>query len=284
GVRLDVTFDRLVSPVLGDTDRLQQVAWNLLSNAVKFTSKGGTVEVRLQQSGDALELRVKDSGIGIPTAFLPFVFDRFRQAEGASTRSHGGLGLGLSIVRHLVELHGGTVHVESEGEGEGATFRVRLPVWSPLSDEMSGEPTEREAGPGLLSDTTLLAGIHVLVVEDEHDTRELITTALESCGAEVTSADSVSAAMAALEASDRRLPDVLVSDIGMPGEDGYSLIRRVRSRQPDQGRELPALVLTAYARAEDRLRALAAGFNTHLPKPLDPGELVQTVAGMVGRG
>ncbi|HEX2223088.1 MAG TPA: response regulator [Thermoanaerobaculia bacterium] len=281
GVRLDVSFDRMMGPVMGDSDRLQQVTWNLLSNAVKFTPKGGAVEVRLERQGDALELRVKDSGIGIPPAFLPYVFDRFRQAEGASTRSHGGLGLGLSIVRHLVELHGGTVHVESEGEGKGAAFRVRLPAWSPLSDGLSGEPTERPAGPGLFDDASLLGGIHVLVVEDEEDTRELITTALESCGAEVTAADSVTTA---LEALDRRVPDVLVSDIGMPGEDGYSLIRRVRSRQADQGSELPAAALTAYARAEDKLRALAAGFNTHLPKPLDPGELVQTVAELAGRG
>src|SRR5690606_23578725 len=156
-------------------------------------------------------------------AFLPYVFDRFRQAEGASTRSHGGLGLGLSIVRHLVELHGGTVHVESEGEGKGAEFRVRLPAWSPLSDGLSGAPTERESGSGLFDDASLLGGVRVLVVEDEEDTRELITTALESCGAEVTAADSVATA---LEALDLRLPDVLVSDIGMPGEDGYSLIRR----------------------------------------------------------
>ncbi|HEX2641684.1 MAG TPA: response regulator [Thermoanaerobaculia bacterium] len=280
GVRLEVGLDRLISPILGDADRLQQVIWNLLSNAVKFTPKGGRVEVRVVNTGEHLEVRVSDTGLGIRPDFLPYVFDRFRQAESASTRSHGGLGLGLSIVRHLVELHGGLVEVESAGEGQGSTFRVRLPVWSAMVDGLPCGPTEQESSGALLAETAWLAGIRVLVLEDEDDTRDLLVAALEGCGAEVA---AVGSAAAALDLLDRRLPDVVVSDIGMPEEDGYAFIRRLRERSPERGGQLPVVALTAYARAEDRTRALASGFQTHLAKPLEPGTLVQTVAGLAGR-
>jgi signal transduction histidine kinase len=280
GIRLQTALDPLASPVLGDADRLQQVIWNLLSNAIKFTPREGAVEVRLRQTAANAEVRVSDSGVGIRPDFLPYVFDRFRQAESSITRSHGGLGLGLSIVRHLVELHGGTVEVQSEGEGKGAAFTVLLPVRSSLSEEILPlVASERQAGPW--GNPALLAGLRVLVVEDEADTRELLVTALEQCGAQVT---AVPSAAAALEQLDSGPADVLVSDLGMPDEDGYSLIRKVRARAPGQGGSVPAAALTAYARAEDRSRVLASGFQMHLPKPIDPGDLVNMVASLAGRG
>jgi signal transduction histidine kinase len=280
GIRLQVALDPLASPVLGDADRLQQVVWNLLSNAIKFTPQEGSVEVRLRQTPTSAEMRVSDSGVGIRPDFLPYVFDRFRQAEGSITRSHGGLGLGLSIVRHLVELHGGTVEVQSEGEGKGAAFTVHLPVRSSLSEEILPlVASERQIGPW--GNPALLAGLRILVVEDEADTRELLVTALEQCGAQVI---AVPSAAAALEQLDSGPADVLVSDLGMPDEDGYSLIRKVRARAPGQGGSVPAAALTAYARAEDRSRVLASGFQMHLPKPIDPGDLVNMVASLAGRG
>ncbi|HEX3531344.1 MAG TPA: response regulator [Thermoanaerobaculia bacterium] len=287
GIRLGVTLGPLASPVLGDSDRLQQVVWNLLSNAIKFTPREGAVEVGLCQSGASAEVRVSDTGAGIRPDFLPYVFDRFRQAEGAITRTHGGLGLGLSIVRHLVELHGGTVEVESEGEGKGASFTVCLPVRTALSGSQAGviagepqlvEGMETWAVPW--GDQELLRGLRVLVVEDEDDTRELLVTALEQCGAEVAAAASVAAA---LEQLDEQVPDVLVSDLAMPVADGYSLIRQVRARPSERGGQVPAAALTAYARAEDRARALAAGFQMHVPKPIDPSALVRMVANLAAR-
>ncbi len=230
-----------------------------------------------------MEIRVSDSGIGIPPEFLPYVFDRFRQAESTTTRQHGGLGLGLSIVRHLVELHGGTVEVESSGDGRGAVFTVRLPVRPASSTGAAAETAAAPAGedaPPMGDCPDLLAGVRVLVLDDEADTRDLLVTTLEHCGAFVTAAASVAEALAAL---DRSMPDVLVSDIGVPGEDGYSLIRKVRAREAERGGHLPAAALTAYARTEDRLRALAAGFQTHIAKPVDPSELVARVAALVGR-
>jgi signal transduction histidine kinase len=278
GILLDISIGPLASPVLGDADRLQQVIWNLLSNAIKFTSRGGRVEVRLREAGGNAVIRVNDSGIGIRPDFLPYVFDRFRQAEGSITRTHGGLGLGLSIVRHLIELHGGTAEVESAGEGQGATFTVRLPLRAELAED---DPLDRTAvTPGLFSAPDLLAGVRVVVVEDEADTRELLAVALQQCGAEVAAFGSVPEALAAF---DRAVPDVLLSDIGVPGEDGYSLIRKVRAREPALGGNVPAAALTAYARAEDRLRALEAGYQTHLAKPIDPAELIATVARLAGR-
>ncbi len=277
GIALDLSIGPLASPALGDSDRLQQVIWNLLSNAIKFTSRGGAVEVRLREAGGNAVIRVSDSGIGIRPDFLPYVFDRFRQAEGSITRTHGGLGLGLSIVRHLIELHGGSAEVESGGEGQGATFIVRLPLRAELADD----PLDRTAvSMSVFSTADLLAGVRVLVVEDEPDTRDLLVVALQQCGAEVAAYASVPEALAAL---DLALPDVLLSDIGVPGEDGYSLIRKVRARGAGRGGDLPAAALTAYARAEDRARALEAGYQTHLAKPVDPSELVTTVARLASR-
>src|SRR6185369_4255378 len=247
-----------VGPVLGDPDRLQQVIWNLLSNAIKFTPREGRVEVHLRQAQGSVEIEVRDTGSGIRSEFLPYVFDRFRQAESTTTRSHGGLGLGLSIVRHLVELHGGTVAVESAGEGCGAAFTVALPVRAAFLPTPGPEPAAAPAPAGGPWDTQLLAGVRVLVVEDEEDTRELLVRAMERSGAEVAAVASVAEALALLEGP---LPDVLVSDIGMPGEDGYSLIRKLRSRGPERGGNLPAAALTAYARSEDRFQALQAGFQ-----------------------
>ena len=279
GILLDISIGPLASPVLGDADRLQQVIWNLLSNAIKFTPRAGRVEVRLREEGGNAVIRVSDSGIGIRPDFLPYVFDRFRQAEGSITRTHGGLGLGLSIVRHLIELHGGTAEVESTGEGKGATFSVRLPLRAELAED---DPLDRTGvtSPGLFSTPDLLTGVRVVVVEDEADTRELLALSLQQCGAEVAAFGSVPEALASF---DLAVPDVLLSDIGVPGEDGYSLIRKVRAREPALGGNVPAAALTAYARAEDRLRALEAGYQTHLAKPVDPAELIATVARLAGR-
>jgi signal transduction histidine kinase len=280
GILLDISVAPLASPVLGDADRLQQVVWNLLSNAIKFTPRGGRVEVRLREAHEGEEsavIRVSDTGIGIRPDFLPYVFDRFRQAEGSITRTHGGLGLGLSIVRHLIELHGGSAEVASEGEGLGAEFTVRLPLRAELADD----PLDRTgATRSVFSTPQLLTGLRVMVVEDEIDTRDLLVISLEQCGAEVTACGSVPEALAGF---DRAVPDVLVSDIGVPGEDGYSLIRKIRARPPEKGGKVPAAALTAYARAEDRLRALEAGYQTHLAKPIDPSELMASVARLAGR-
>ncbi len=278
GILLDISIAPLASPVVGDTDRLQQVIWNLLSNAIKFTPRGGQVGVSLREAGGNAAIRVSDTGVGIRPDFLPYVFDRFRQAEGSITRTHGGLGLGLSIVRHLIELHGGAVEVESEGEGRGAAFTVRLPLRAELSED---SPLERTGvGQSVFNAPTLLTGLRVLVVEDEADTRDLLVVSLQQCGAEVAAFGSVPEALAWF---DHSVPDVLLSDIGVPIEDGYSLIRKVRARPPALGGSVPAAALTAYARAEDRLRALEAGYQTHLAKPVDPAELIATVARLAGR-
>jgi signal transduction histidine kinase/ActR/RegA family two-component response regulator len=277
-IQLGVSLGSLKTPVLGDADRLQQVVWNLLSNAIKFTPRGGGVEVGLRESGPSAVIQVTDTGAGIRADFLPYVFDRFRQAEGSHIRSHGGLGLGLSIVRHLVELHGGAVEVESPGEGKGSTFTVKLPLAAELTEE---HPVENQpAVSEVWSLPDLLKDVRILVVEDERDTLDLLVTALAQCGAEVISAVSVPEALAAF---DRAAPDVLVSDIGLPVEDGYSLIRKVRSRTPARGGRIPAAAVTAYAGAEDRRRALDAGFQSHLAKPVDPSELVMTIAALAGR-
>lgn len=277
-IQLAISLGRLGSPALGDSDRLQQVVWNLLSNAIKFTPRGGRVEVLLQEAGANAVIRVTDTGIGIRPDFLPYVFDRFRQAESTLTRSHGGLGLGLSIVRHLIELHGGTVEVDSRGEGLGAIFSVRLP----LRAELAEDPLDQTAvsSQRVWNAPELLAGLRVMVLEDEADTRELLATALEQCGADVVAFGTVAEA---LDAFGRGAPDVIISDIGMPGEDGYEFIRKVRARPPGRGGEVPAAALTAYARPEDRDRALGSGFQQHLAKPLDPAELVATVARLAGR-
>ncbi|HKH49987.1 MAG TPA: response regulator [Thermoanaerobaculia bacterium] len=281
GVDLDVFLDRLTSPVMGDADRLQQVVWNLLSNAIKFTSPGGKVTVRLREAQGSAEIQVEDTGAGIRPDFLPYVFDRFRQAESTITRSHGGLGLGLSIVRHLVELHGGAVSVDSDGDGKGAAFTVRLPVRQAMAGNAESLDETLDGKARVWSTQGLLAGVRVLVVEDEDDTRELLVIALEQCGAQVTAVATTADALASL---DRVPPDVLVSDLAMPDEDGFALIRQVRSRKAGEGGDVPAAALTAYARTEDRIRALASGFQRHLPKPLDPSDLIAAVAALAGRG
>ena len=280
-ISLEVIGDADVSSISGDAGRLQQVVWNLLSNAIKFTPHGGHVELRCVRSGSNVEISIKDSGQGISPDFLPYVFERFRQADMKTTRIHGGLGLGLAIVRQLVELHGGTVEVASEGEGKGATFLVKLPVLpvyqniSP-SDFMSQEK-EKNSEEEWADE---LAGLKVLVVDDEPDTCELLRSLLSKCGAEVTAANSAEEAFRLFKLAH---PDVMVSDIGMPREDGYELMRKVRALPPDKGGNVPAVALTAYARAEDRLRALRAGYQMHVSKPVELAELVAIVASLGNR-
>jgi CheY-like chemotaxis protein/anti-sigma regulatory factor (Ser/Thr protein kinase) len=281
-IRLQTLLDPQAGPISGDPDRLQQVVWNLLSNAVKFTPKGGRVQVRLERVNSHVEITVADTGKGIVPEFLPHVFDRFRQADQTTTRTHGGLGLGLAIVRQLVELHGGTAHVESEGEGQGTTFTVSLPLL-PIRKEPTSEAPP--VHPAAKTDIALdcppeLEGLRVLVVDDEPDTRELLRAVLTSCGAQAVLAGS---AAEALEEIGRGQFDVLISDIGMPEDDGYSLIAKIRRLPADRGGRVPAAALTAYARAEDRVRALRCGFQTHVPKPVEPSELIAVVANLAGR-
>jgi PAS domain S-box-containing protein len=281
-VRIQKVLDTGVSSVAGDPARLQQVVWNLLSNAIKFTPRGGRAQVRLERINSHIELTISDTGIGIKPEFLPHVFDRFRQADQATTRQYGGLGLGLAIVRHLVELHGGTVHAESRGEGQGATFTVRLPLITVYRNESQAErvhPSAKDALP-TLDCPERLDNLRILVVDDEEDTRDLLKTALGQCGAEVTLAGSVEEALASIEQSP---PEVLISDIGMAGEDGYQLIRKLRALPAAQGGKIPAIALTAYARTEDRLRALRSGYQMHVPKPVELTELVTVVASLVRR-
>jgi PAS domain S-box-containing protein len=288
GVKLQVLLDSHVAPVSGDPDRLQQVVWNLLSNAVKFTPRGGRVQARLERVNSHAEIVVSDTGAGIEPEFLPYVFDRFRQADSSTTRRHGGLGLGLAIVRQLVEMHGGSVSVESPGAGGGATFTAQLPL-APVQEaplpERSPEARERpEAGePAAFDCPPSLESLRVLVVDDEEDARAVLTTVLAACRAEVMAVGTAAEALAAVE---RFHPDVLLSDIGMPGEDGYELIRKVRALPRERGGRTPAVALTAYARTEDRLRALAAGYQMHVPKPVEPTELLTVVATLAawGRG
>jgi CheY-like chemotaxis protein len=298
----------------GDADRLQQVVWNLLNNAVKFTPAGGRVDVRLDRLGSNLRLRVSDTGRGIAPSFLPYVFDRFRQADASSTRAHGGLGIGLTIVRHIVELHHGAVEAQSEGEGHGATFMVLLPamataaaaavvqggdgpaaaaraeiqrggsdngepVGSPAGISADNRPEDGRAPVGAAPRGTGggadLSGLRIVVVDDEPDARDVIARILARAGAQTTSAGSVRDALAAITS---QRPDVIVSDIAMPVEDGYDLIRILRELSPTLGPAIPTLALTAYAREEDRARCLSAGFEAYLAKPVDPAELIGVIA------
>ena len=280
-IGLQLQLDSPAGQVSGDPDRLQQVAWNLVSNAIKFTPKAGRVIVRLERVESHLEVTVSDTGQGIAPEFLPHVFDRFRQADATTTRAFGGLGLGLSIVRQLVELHGGTARVESPGEGLGATFTVSLPlvaVRRAVSD--TGSAQQPEFKPPGFECPPELNGLRVLVVDDEADTRELLQFILEGCGTQVKTAGS---AAAALEAIAEEVFDVLISDIGMPEEDGYALIAKVRALDKERGGRLPAAALTAYAGEEDRIRVLQSGFQIHVPKPISPSELVAVVANLAGR-
>ncbi|HWS89531.1 MAG TPA: PAS domain-containing protein [Pyrinomonadaceae bacterium] len=281
GVALGVSLGGEELTVNGDPARLQQVVWNLLSNAVKFTPAGGRVEARVGRAGSQMEVAVSDTGQGIGAEFLPHVFERFRQAEMGTTRRHGGLGLGLAIVRHLVELHGGTVKAESEGEGKGSTFTVRLPVRAVREAEPTtaacAEPPARAEAFDASAAAHTLEGVKVLIVDDEPDARRLLTELLSQRGAEVSSAASAAEALEVLQAW---RPHVLLSDIGMPDGDGYELIRRVRELPEERGGRTPAAALTAYAGPADRGRALASGFQVHVAKPVEPAELAAVVAGL----
>ena len=280
-IRLESISDSSLGLVLGDANRLQQIVWNLVSNAIKFTPHGGKVDVQLVQIDSHVQIRVRDSGEGIAAEFLPYVFERFRQADSSSTRSHGGLGLGLAIVRHLAELHGGTVRTESPGIGQGATFIVTLPCKAAIAPPTTLEQlSPTEANKVTENCLPTLEGLRVLVVDDEVDARELIATMLEPLGVQVMAAASAIEALVALQAFQ---PDVLVSDIGMPGENGYGLIRKLRELEEEQGGRIPAVALTAYARAEDRTQALLAGFQLHVPKPVNQAELAAVVANLAGR-
>jgi signal transduction histidine kinase/ActR/RegA family two-component response regulator len=275
-IQLRTALDQSLDPIFGDPDRLQQVFWNLLSNAIKFTSQGGKVLVRLERSDSNLEITISDTGQGIARELLPYVFDRFRQSDSSSSRTHGGLGLGLAIVRQLVELHGGTVSAESPGEGEGSTFKVRLPVRS-----VRQEPDDRANSVVKIPDEVStkpvpsLDGMNVLVVDDDWDSRELVTVVLKASGAEVV---SVTSAIEALRELALRRFDVLLSDVGMAEMDGYALISQIRQLPAERGGTIPAAALTAYAGIENQRRALSAGYQMHIPKPIGPSELVTAVA------
>jgi signal transduction histidine kinase/ActR/RegA family two-component response regulator len=281
GVRVQTILDPGVGPVSGDPDRLQQVFWNLLANAVKFTGRGGRVQVRLERVNSHLEVAVSDTGEGIAPDFLPYVFERFRQADAGATRKAGGLGLGLAIVRHIVEMHGGTVHAASEGQGQGATFRVRLPL---MIVHPPPSPSPREHPRTLRTEvlTTLgdLAGIRVVAIDDEQDALDLLRLVLETAGASVV---AFSSPVIALEQLAAARPDAVIVDIGMPEMDGFAFIGRLRASADPAVRNLPAAALTAFARSEDRTKALRSGFEMHLAKPVDPGELVAAVATLVRR-
>jgi PAS domain S-box-containing protein len=284
-IRIQSLLDPAAGPVSGDPDRLQQVFWNLLANAVKFTPKGGRVQIRLERINSHVEVTVSDTGQGISPEFLPYVFERLQQADSTTTRAHGGMGLGLAIVRHLVELHGGSVQVSSAGEGKGASFMVNLPVTIFRSEPKNIErvhPTVNETAP--LMDAPRLDGTEALIVDDEADAREMLAILLRQRGAKVMTAASAAEALAIItQSTSAQRPDVLVSDIGMPVEDGYMLIRQVRALTPEQGGRIPAIALTAYARTEDRIKALSSGFQSHVPKPVEPAEFVTVVANLINR-
>ncbi len=280
GITIQIKDDSDVSHISGDPNRLQQVVWNLLSNAIKFTPPDGEVNLEIERDENFVEIRVKDSGIGLKENFLPYVFDRFRQADASSIRKFGGLGLGLAIVRHITEMHGGTVHAESAGENQGSTFIVRLP----LVIQNEGEANAADARNKIQTiepDRELhLSGMLILVVDDEEDTRQLLVQSLTFYGATVITADSAKRAMT--EILDKN-PDLMVSDIGMPDEDGYSLIRRIRALPDKQHNAIPAVALTAFTRAQDRMRALTSGYQNHVSKPVEPDELATVIASLTGR-
>ncbi len=274
GIRIEAQLDATPAMVSGDANRLQQVIWNLLSNAVKFTDSGGRVIVKLSQIGSSTRITVSDTGQGISSEFMPYVFDRFRQADSTSTRRHGGLGLGLAIARHLVEIHGGSIRAESAGEGRGATFTISLPMIESGVRAPAALADVREQSMAITA-PQLLSGVNVLLVDDDSDTLKLMTAALTRRQATVT---AVSSAGEAIQAIQRRRPDVLVSDIAMPGEDGYGLIEKVRSLEAGDAENIPAVAITAYAKDEDRERALSSGFQIYLAKPVEVTELISVVA------
>ncbi|MBD0372762.1 MAG: response regulator [Pyrinomonadaceae bacterium] len=287
GIQLEVTLDPKARHLQGDVNRLQQVVWNLLSNAIKFTPAGGLVRVRLERTNTYVQIKVSDTGQGIKPEFLPHVFDRFRQADGSTTRRHGGLGLGLAIVRHLVELHGGTVMAESAGEGLGATFIIRLPlvVDKERNAQVAGreKPWTNHERSARLNPLPSLEGVRVLVVDDDSDTLNLLSVMLTEYKANV---QATSSAAEALEVIKWFKPDVLISDLAMPYEDGYSLIQKVRALEAEAGydKRAQAIALTAYARVEDRMRALSEGFNIFVPKPVEPNELITAIASLAESG
>ncbi|HVQ39816.1 MAG TPA: response regulator [Pyrinomonadaceae bacterium] len=280
-INFENALDADAGLVSGDPNRLQQIFWNLFNNAVKFTPEKGHVRVAVERTASAIRVSVSDSGVGITQEFLPYIFDRFRQADGSTTRVHGGLGLGLSIVKHLVQLHQGTVEVGSQGKNKGACFIITLPVASTTTAQASGNATETESeGNGLpTSFSKALQGLRILVVDDEADSRELVSTILTRCGSEVNCCESAAEALKAIR--DWK-PDLLVSDIGMPNEDGYSLIGKMRKMKSKRARQTPAVALTAYVTNEDRERALTAGFQLHVAKPIDPTDLVRSIADAMG--
>jgi len=279
GIVLERRTGELPQRFSGDAVRLQQSIWNLLSNAIKFTPAGGRVELDVRADDGQVIVQVTDTGCGISPDFKPYVFDRFRQLDSSSKRTHGGLGIGLAIVRHIVELHGGSVTCESAGADRGATFTVRLPIRTEESAPIAVAPEVRQAGAMRPSSDEMvdLTGIKVLLVDDEPDARELLTEVLQQCGAIVVATHSADEAMRLIP---RERPAVLLSDIGLPGEDGYKLISRVRALPPEQGGKLPAAAITAYARSDDAIRALAAGYQRHAPKPIQPTTLAALVAGL----
>jgi signal transduction histidine kinase len=267
-------------PITGDAARVQQIIGNLLSNSVKFTPNAGHIEIRLDQSQGRARIQVRDTGKGISSDFLPHVFERFRQADSSSTRAYGGLGLGLPIVRHLVELHGGSVTAESAGEGHGAVFTVHLPAVPPQLDELPLSLGDADGAAVAASNAVRLDGLAVLIVDDEADSRDSLALALQQLGASVTAVGCTADAVAAI---DRAVPDVLLSDLGMPGEDGYALIRQVRARPRERGGRVPAAAITAYVWPEERARALQAGFDAQVDKPVEPNELATTVSLLASR-
>jgi signal transduction histidine kinase/ActR/RegA family two-component response regulator len=280
-LKLEITLDPSARHTLGDASRLQQVVWNLLANAIKFTPSGGRIEVKVERAGRNLQIRVSDAGQGIDTDFLPFIFDRFRQADGTTTREHGGLGLGLAIVRHLVELHGGTIKADSAGKGKGATFIINLPLApqdSTRRRNVIGSLEASEGSQGTVTSLPSLDDVKVLLVDDDPDTLQILSVMLAESKAGVQTAASASEALEILEWYQ---PDVLVSDLAMPGEDGFSLIGKIRALAGGKVTQIPAVALTSYVRVEDRARALSAGFNMFVPKPVEPEELVTAIANLV---
>jgi CheY-like chemotaxis protein len=281
GISLSTEYrSDLLTTITCDQHRLQQMVWNLLTNAVKFTSPGGRIEVKFEQSGESIQIIVSDTGQGISPEFLPYVFDRFRQADSTSTRSHSGLGLGLAIVRHLAELHGGSVTAASEGKNKGSIFTISLPFSINSSryltidrEKLNGNLPKKNSDPKL-------SGVRVLIVDDDVDTCEMLSFALKQWGAETQASISVSEAFASLS---KWVPDILLTDINMPGEDGYALISKLRALPAEMGANIPAIALTAMARPEDREHALSTGFQFHLAKPVDIEELAAAIVNLTGK-
>jgi CheY-like chemotaxis protein/nitrogen-specific signal transduction histidine kinase len=279
-ITIESKFSSDIESITCDAQRLQQMVWNLLTNAVKFTPESGRIEVAYERIDNSVCIRVSDSGLGIAPDFLPLVFDRFRQADSSSTRRHQGLGLGLAIVRHLAELHGGQVSVHSEGQGKGSVFSITLPIT--LAVVSQGNVPQKTSNGHTKAQASLhqLNGLRISIVDDDDDACKLLRFSLEMSGAEVRTSSSVADAMRSLH---EWLPDLLLTDINMPGEDGYSLIRKVRALTPEQGANIPAIALTAMARDEDSEQALSAGFQMHIPKPVDIEELADAIVGLAGK-